>query len=302
MPLTSDENAMVKQPVPGSGVPRRVLGHHLHDLRNQAGLTVKVAAGLLEWSEPKLWRIETGQTAMRALDVEAMCQVYEVPPDLTQELTELARHTRAQGWWRPYGQTIPEDLSTYRSLEDAACSLTGYAPSQVPPLLRTEAYAHTVMTSTGLGSGEVDRLVYDCMIRRTRVTRARAPLSVTIALDQALLHRPVGGPEVMAGQLLHLADLAAQPNVSLRIVPYGAGHHPGLVPGAFTLLDFRAAKRDGDTGTGVVYAASLTGELYLDKPHELQHYRDAHTTILGCALEETATQALLLTAAKELGQ
>lgn len=70
----------------------------------------------------------------------------------------------------------------------------------------------------------------------------------------------------------------------------------------FTLLEFRPALRDGGTDTAIVYAASLTGELYLDKPHELQHYRDAHTTILGRALEETATQSLLMTAAKELEQ
>ena len=73
--------------------------------------------------------------------------------------------------------------------------------------------------------------------------------------------------------------------MSLRIVPYGAGHHPGLITGAFTLLDFRPAKRDGDTDTAIVYAAGLTGELYLDKPHELHRYRDAHAAILGCALD-----------------
>jgi transcriptional regulator with XRE-family HTH domain len=293
---------MLKQSAPESGVPRRVLGQHLRDLRNQAGLTVKVAAGLLEWSEPKLWRIESGQNALRALDVQAMCGVYDAPPDLTRALAELARHTRAHGWWRPYGQAILDVLSIYTALEDAAIALTGYAPGQVPPLLRTEAYARTVISSTGLGSGEVDRLVYECMTRRTRITRASAPLSVTVSLDEALLHRPVGGPVVMAGQLRYLADLAAQPNVSLRIVSYCAGQHPGLVTGAFTLLDFRSAQRDGDADIGIVHTAGLTGELYLDKPHELQHYRDAHATILGCSLDETATQSLLLTAAKELEQ
>ena len=96
-----------------SAVPRRVLGQHLRDLRNQAGLTTKLAAELLEWSEPKLWRIETGQTALRALDVQAMCQAYDAHPDLTQALAELARHTRAHGWWRAYGQAIPDDFSIY---------------------------------------------------------------------------------------------------------------------------------------------------------------------------------------------
>jgi hypothetical protein len=93
----------------GSGVPRRILGQHLRDLRRQAGLTVKLAASLMEWSEPKLWRIETGQTALRAHDVQATCTAYGAPPDRTQALAALASQTRAHGWWRAYGQAIPDD-------------------------------------------------------------------------------------------------------------------------------------------------------------------------------------------------
>jgi transcriptional regulator with XRE-family HTH domain len=287
-----------------SAVPRRVLGQRLRDLRNQAGLTMRVAAEQLEWSEPKLWRIEGGQTALRALDVQAMCAAYDAPPDLTRALAELARQTRAHGWWHTYGQAIPEDFSIYAALEDTACALTGYAPSLVPGLLRTEGYARALITSTSTSTStsnqDIDELVYDCMTRHARVTRAKKPLVMTLALDEALLYRPVGGTGVMARQLRFLADLAAQPNVSMRMVPYGAGYHPGLVTGAFTLLEFRPAKRDGDTSPAIVYAANLTGELYLDKPHEIQHYRGAHAAIFGCALDEAATQDLLLTVAKEL--
>jgi hypothetical protein len=286
----------------GSGVPRRVLGQQLRDLRMQAGLTVKVAAGLMEWSEPKMWRIETGQTTLRAYDVQAMCATYDAPPDLTHTLAALARQTRARDWWRAYGQDIPDDFAIYEALEDTASALTGYAPGHVPGLLRTEPYAHALIASTGLSSGEADRLVKGCMTRRALLTRARAPLTMILALDEALLYRPVGGPGVMAGQSRYLADLADQPNVSLRIAPYGAGHHPGLITGAFTLLDFPPAKRDGDTSTAIVHAAGLTGELYLDKPHEVQRYRDAHTTILASALDEATTVDLLLTVAKELDQ
>ena len=229
---------MLKQPIPESGVPRRVLGQCLRDLRQQAGFTVKAAARVMEWSEPKLWRIETGQTALRTLDVQAMCTAYGAAPGLTRALTVLAGQTRAQGWWRAYGEAIPDDLGIYQLLEDAAWGLSVYALSQVPGLLRTEAYA----------------------------------------------------------------DMAVLPTVCLRVVPYGAGHHPGLVTGAFTTLHFLPAREAADGCSAVVYAAGLTGELYLDKPYELQRYRDAHALILGCALDEDDTQALLLTVAKELEQ
>ena len=176
----------------------------------------------------------------------------------------------------------------------------GYAPGQVPGLLRTEAYARTLITSTGLGGEEADRLVYDCLARRVLLTRASSPLTVTLALDEALMRHPVGGPEAMARQLRFLADLAALPNVRLRVVPYTAGLHPGLATGAFTLLDFPPSKRGRGEDTAIVYASGLTGELYLDKLHEVQRYRNAHAAILGCSLDDTATQDLLLTAAKDL--
>ena len=159
----------------GSAVPRRVLGQHLRELRQQAGLTVKLAARLMEWSEPKLWRIETGQTALRALDVRAMCAAYGAAPGLTQALAGLAAQSRADGWWRAYGGTIPDDFGIYQALEDAASTLAVYAPGLVPGLLRTEPYARTIITSTGLDGEEADQLVYGCLARRVLLTRTHSP-------------------------------------------------------------------------------------------------------------------------------
>jgi Domain of unknown function (DUF5753)/Helix-turn-helix domain len=285
----------------GSAVPRRVLCQHLRSLRQQAGLTVKVAATVLEWFEPKMWRIETGQTALRALDVGAMCAAYGAPPGITQALMGLVRQTKAHGWWHTYAQTMPPDeFSIYTTLEDAACALDGYAALQVPSLLSTEPYVRAIVMSRNPNSDEADRLVYESLARRVLVTRAKAPLAVTFALDEALVRRPVGGSAVMAGQLRHLADLAMLPNVCLRALPFGAGVHPGLVTGPFTLLNFPPSNRGADTDTAIVHASGLTGELYLDKPHELDGYRDAFAAILGCCLDEAGTQDLLLTVAKEL--
>ncbi len=295
---------MVMQTLAGSGVPRRVLGRHLRELRRQAGLTVKAAADLLEWSEPKLWRIETGQTAMRGLDVRAMCTVYGASPDLTSALAELARQVRAGGWWHAYGETIPDDFSVYAGLEDEASELLAYECCQIPALMRTEAYARTlIMTGhPGASADEVDPLVDACLARRLLVTRARAPLPATVVLTEALVRCPVGGAQVMAGQLRHLAGLAGLPNVRVRVLPCDAGMHPGLMTGPFTLLRFplRGQGREPDPDT--VYVGGLTGELFLDKPPEVQRYDDAFSAILGCALDQVASQDLLLTVAKELGQ
>ena len=107
----------------GSTVPRLQLGRYLRELRGRERLTVKAAAEKLEWSEAKIWRIETGQTSLRSLDVEAMCQIYAAPADLTEALMGLARETKARGWWHAYGDVIPEGFDVYIGLEEAASEL-----------------------------------------------------------------------------------------------------------------------------------------------------------------------------------
>src|SRR5215469_215781 len=120
----------------GSTVPRRQLGRYLRDLRNQAGLTAKAAAQQLERSEPTIWRIETGQTSVRSIDVELMCRLYGASPEMTEALTRLARETKARGWWQAYGDAVPEWFDLYVGLEAAAAPLLWYEQELIPGLLQ----------------------------------------------------------------------------------------------------------------------------------------------------------------------
>ena len=129
----------------GSTVPRRQLGRYLRELRSRERLTVKAAAEKLEWSEAKIWRIETGQTSLRSLDVEAMCKIYAAPADLTEALMGLAKETKARGWWHAYGDVIPEGFDVYIGLEESASQLAWYESELVPGLLQTEDYARTLI-------------------------------------------------------------------------------------------------------------------------------------------------------------
>ena len=134
--------------ITGSTVPRRQLGRYLRELRNRQGLTVRAAAERLEWSEAKMWRIETGQTSLRSFDVEAMCKIYGAPADLTEALMGLAKETKARGWWQAYGDVIPEGFDVYIGLEEAASQLSWYEPELVPGILQTEGYARTLSRPT----------------------------------------------------------------------------------------------------------------------------------------------------------
>jgi Domain of unknown function (DUF5753)/Helix-turn-helix domain len=293
---------MATETASGSGVPRRVLGRALRGLRLETGLTTRVAAELLEWSEPKLWRVETGQTALRGLDVTVMCEVYRAPPAVAAALAALARearHAPSGGWWHDTSDGGP-GVDVYGVLEEEACLLQAYASCQVPALLQTGAYAAALIMAgqPGLGADDVGRLVRRRLDRQVLITRETAPLEISVILSEALLHRTADGAAVMAGQLRHLAGITALPNVKVRVAPFSAGMHLGMLAGPFTLLRFPHREHGGHPDT--VRWASLTGELYLDQPAQVQRYREAHAATLACSLSGDASQDLLLAVAKEL--
>jgi hypothetical protein len=222
-------------------VPRRQLGRYLRDLRGRQHITVKMAVELLEWSGTKIWRIETGQTSLRSHDVEIMCRIHAAPPETTQALMGLAKETKAKGWWHAYGDVIPENFDIYLGLEEAASQLAWYEPELMPGLLQTKDYARAVIgADLDIDAAEIDRRVQLRIERQALIRRPTVPLNLRVVLNESILRRPVGGRVVMAAQLNALVDAGELPNVRLRVVPFTAGLHHGLMTGPFVILRFPA--------------------------------------------------------------
>jgi transcriptional regulator with XRE-family HTH domain len=285
----------------GSTVPRRQLGRYLRDLRNSQRLTVRIAAEKLEWSEAKIWRIETGQTSLRSLDVEAMCRIYGATPELTEALMGLAKETKARGWWHAYGDVIPEGFDVYIGLEEATSSFSWYESELIPGLLQTEAYARTLIKADnpGVDEEEIDRRVRLRMARQTLLTRVTARPQLQVVLNEAAVRRPVGGTEVMAEQLTRLMEASELPNVSLKIMPFSVGLHHGIMSGPFVILRFPLNGDGKETEPPTVYVDGFTGALYLDKPSEIERYAQAFTDIWETALDEVPSRALIQQAMRE---
>ena len=285
----------------GSTVPRRQLGRYLRDLRNRSRLTVRAAATQLEWSEAKIWRIETGQTGMRSLDVETVCRIYGAPADTTEALMGLAKETKARGWWHSQGDVIPEDFNVYIGLEEAAARFAWYESELVPGLLQTEDYARTLIQADnpGVDDAEIERRVHVRIARQGLLTRITDPPALEVAINEAVLRRPVGGERVITGQLRRLSEANELPNVSIRVVPFAVGLHHGIVSGPFVILTFPRNGNGQETEPPTVYAESLTGALYLDKPREIDRYTAAFTNIWESSLDETASGQLISRAARE---
>ena len=292
---------MAAETTAGPTVPRRQLGRHLRALRNQAKLTTKLAAQALEWSEPKLWRIETGQTALRTLDVEAMCRVYGATAEVTQGLMLLARETRGRDWWHAYDDVVPDWLNLYLGLEEAASRLLRYESDLVPGLLQTAGYARALIRADrpDIGDAEIARRVQARLARQALLSRVTAPLTAEVLLSEAVLRRPIAGPQVMAEQLDQLADAAMLPNVSIRVVPFNAGLHRGMLSGPFAMLRFPVNGDGQESEPPVVYVAGFTGALYLERPGEIQRYQDAYADIAAAALDEAGSRTVIRQAAED---
>ncbi|WP_107653623.1 helix-turn-helix domain-containing protein [Nocardia suismassiliense] len=265
----------------GSTMPRRQLGRHLRDLRNRARMTTRTAAQQLEWSEAKIWRIETGQTSLRSLDVEAMCKVYGAPSDLIGPLTALARETKARGWWTAYGDVIAEGFEVYIGLEEAASRLSTYENELVPGLLQTEAYTRAMLAAArpDMSASEIDRRVQLRMARQALVTRVDAPLQLDAVISESVLWRRIGGAEVAAGQLAHLRQMCDLPNVRIRVVPPDSGYHEGMDSGRFVMLEFPELRVGEQPEPPVVYVEAFTGPVYLDKENDIDRYRRAFASL-----------------------
>ncbi|WP_103338186.1 helix-turn-helix domain-containing protein [Amycolatopsis sp. CA-126428] len=287
----------------GSTVPRRQLGRYLKDARGQARLTVKAAAEALEWSEAKIWRIETGQTSLRSLDVEAMCRVYGVDADMTEALKGLAKETKTKGWWHAYGDVIPGGFDVYIGLEGAASSFQWYESDLVPGLFQTADYARTLIEADNLDVDpeEIERRVNLRMERQTLLTRVTAAPIFRVVLDESILRRPIGSESVMAGQLARLVQVAELPNVALRVADFAAGLHHGVMSGPFVTLRFPTNGDGKESEPPTVYVDGFTGALYLDKPHEIDRYDGAFHRIWDASLNEADSKNMLATAAREYG-
>ena len=286
----------------GSTVPRRQLGRYLRDLRGRQRITVKAAAEQLEWSETKIWRIENGHTSLRSHDVELMCRIYGAPPHMTEALMGLAKETKTKGWWHSYGDVIPEGFDVYIGLEEAASLLSMYQAELVPGLLQTEDYARTIIKADKPDEDDeqIDRLVQVRIERQALIRRSATPLELRAALNESILRRPVGGPTVMAAQLGALADAADLPNVSLRVVPFSAGLHQGVMSGPFYMLRFPLNGDGQPSEPATVYVNGFTGDLYLDKAREVEQYTTAFESIWSAALDEPASRNLINRSAEEL--
>lgn len=265
---------------------RRELGARLRALRLQRGMTVDHVAELLLCSPSKVSRMETGQRGATLRDVRDLCRIYELTDQSQVEhLMDLVREGKQQAWWQSHELDY---FATYVGLEQAATTLAYYQSTIVPGLLQTVEYAQAMYEASLPAEFTPERAeeLIEVRLRRQQVLTREPPLQLTAVCDEAVLHRVVGGPAVMAAQLRHLIEAAKRPNVTFRVIPYGAGAHPAM-DNMFTILEFSGV------APAVVYVEGLMGWLYIERENEVTRYKQVFEYLHNFALSPQETIELV---------
>ncbi|MFC9121895.1 helix-turn-helix domain-containing protein [Streptomyces sp. NPDC057067] len=268
-------------------VRRRRLGQELRRLREIKGMTAEEVAERLLVSQSKISCLENGRRSISQRDVRDLCGVYEVEDHrVVDSLMQMAKDSRQQGWWHAFGD-IP--YSVYIGLETDAESLRVYEPQVVPGLLQTRGYAEALINGAlpETPPSDIEKRVNVRARRQDRVNAPEHPLRLWAVIDESALRRLVGGKQVMIEQLEHLIEQSQLPHVTVQVLPFDMGAHPGI-NGQYAILEFPDA-----ADSSVVYIEGVTSDLYLEKANDVQRYSVMYEHLRAQALNVDQTRQFI---------
>ncbi|GHH25579.1 helix-turn-helix domain-containing protein [Streptomyces lanatus] len=252
-------------------VLRMILGRRLLDMREDAGMSLDHAAKALRVTPLTIRRLEKAEVGLKPLYVEKLLQTYGAEQQEIDEFIDLAEQANEPGWWHAYRDVVPSWFSAYVSLETGARTLRTYEPHYVTGLLQTHGYARAVLRGGFPNDSpeELERRVDLRLRRQALLDKPDAP-TLWVVMEEAVLHRMVGGAEVMREQIDRLLEASELSHVSVDILPFTAGAHVGACA-PFTYFRFEEPELPD-----VVYSEILSASMYLDQRSDVVAHLEAH--------------------------
>ncbi|WP_181807896.1 helix-turn-helix domain-containing protein [Streptomyces shenzhenensis] len=252
-------------------VLRMILGRRLQERRQEAGVSLEDAARALRVTPLTIRRLEKAEVTLKPLYVDKLLETYGADQQERDEFVTFAERANEPGWWHTYRDVLPAWFSAYVSLETGATTLRTYEPHYVTGLLQTPEYARSVLSGGFPNDSDEDleRRVNLRLRRQVLLERSDAP-TLWVVMEEAVLHRVVGGPEVMREQIERLLEISELAHVSVDVVPFTAGAHVGACA-PFTYFRFAEPELPD-----VVYTEILSGAMYLDQRSDVVAHLEAH--------------------------
>ncbi|HEY0700778.1 MAG TPA: helix-turn-helix transcriptional regulator [Micromonospora sp.] len=267
----------------------RRLAAELRALRKTAGLTRDAVSEQTGINPATLYRIETSRVRPQRRTLMALLDLYGVTdPDRRTELVALSRQAAQLGWLKPFETELPEHYTNYISFEAEARSVHNYESLFVPGLLQTEEYARAVIRA-GLPIASDAEVSARAKVRmqRQESLRGKDALRLWAILDEAVIHRTVGGPTVMNEQLHALLEATQKPHITVQVIPFEAGAHAGM-PGSFVIMDF-----PDPADPALIYIDSMAGDLFLEAEAEIRRYTTIFEHLQATALDPASSRTLI---------
>ncbi len=271
----------------------RALGSTLRQVREDKGLLLRELAAMLELNIGVLSRWETGERTPKPEHVAKLLATLGVTGRRYDEIMTLAYRTEESQWLATTPPEQRQQMAAYIDWEQTATRIVEVSPLLIPGLLQTRDYIQALMTTEGMPSDESARRV-TARLGRTKVITKADPADLVVLIGEGALRQNIGGPSVMLGQLRHLLEMAARPNITLRVFPNDRGYHPGL-DGVFTIIE----SARGASGC-IVFVNARRSPLMLHEPDDLQAYKHAVDRVAGECLSPQASAKLVAHVANEL--
>ncbi|TDC73666.1 helix-turn-helix transcriptional regulator [Actinomadura sp. 7K507] len=269
------------------------LGQQLRELRDSKGILLKEAAEYLQRDTATLSRYETGFYPIRRPDLLALLDLYGVSnPELREKLLNLSRDVWQKGWWDGYADDVAGSLIDYVWLESRATHIRSYAAIVLPGLLQCPSYAeHVIQADECEATDEQIKRWHELRMTRQRVLRKPDPPRVSAILDEAVLRRRVGAPQVIHDQLRHLIKLSESSAVDIRVLPLGTGKLASVY-GSFEIFQMPTPFPE------VAYTETLAGAIYTEAP-DISRFVHAYDGHLAMALEPAESVEMIAAIAEE---
>ena len=256
----------------------RALGAALRQAREEKHMLLREVASAISRDIGVLSRWETGERTPKPEQVAQILTTLGVNGTRYDDIMTLAYGTNESQW---VAISLPEQrqqMAAYVGWEQSATRIVEVAPLLIPGLLQTSDYIRAIMSAPGVPSGEVASRVTARIGRRDVITKKK-PAELLVLLGRAALNQDIGGRQVMKEQLQYLLEMAARPNIELRMIPDHCGWHPAL-EGAFALIE-SSTKAEAS----IVFVETRRSELMLHEARDVDAYRWAIDRITEVSLQ-----------------
>ncbi|MFC5815131.1 helix-turn-helix domain-containing protein [Nonomuraea harbinensis] len=192
-------------------------------LRSENRLSQIRLATRLQVDRSLISHIERGKKTPTVDIAERLDDIFGLDKHFVGVFERIRLERGARGW-----------IIQWREVESRALVIQSWDPLLVPGLFQTMTYARALFQASPTIPAELVDIEVQTRIQRSDILSRKDPPKIIALLEEAVLHRPIGGGDILCDQLIHLRAVAQLPNVVVQVVPTQAGCGPGLMS-AFAL-------------------------------------------------------------------